>query len=167
MWIFQSCTVWVFVSLAEAEVCPCSVFPVVHSVHWATFLNTPEYLDWVQWTAVCYRRSSSPDKHVIKSFSQFLDPAHAETCQSMQWHHRGFYCNLRQCGRRCMQASQRQLGCTYFSCRKAGRKYSDVGGWANKENSKVHKPKGLEQSGSLLIDCSYLLRWCTFEIRIN
>lgn len=52
----QSFPVWVCVSLAEAEVCPCSVFPVVHFRTLSNISERPQSTwpepSWVQLTAV-------------------------------------------------------------------------------------------------------------------
>lgn len=104
--------------------------------HFSTPQSTWTEPSWVQLTAVCSRRSSSPDKHVIKSFSLLLDPRrlkHVKVCSDATT---GFIVTLDSvAGGTCK--SQRQLGCTYFSCMRQGE---STARWADEESTQAKGP---------------------------
>lgn len=84
---------------------------------------------------------------------------HDETCQSTQWHyHRFFFFNLQQCGKSvCANPASRwrlRLHILLYVMRQS-EKCSKMGGWANTKSCKIHLPKSLRHSISLLTDCSY------------
>lgn len=131
MRIFQSCTVRVCVSLAEAEVCPCSLFPVVH---FSTFLNTPEYLDGAQLSPVNYSLFQVEAPHLTNMLSSLCHCSrihrrlkHVRVCSDAT---RGFIVTLDGlAGGACKSSFSATVKAAHiFSCHEAGRKYSDVGG---------------------------------------